>query len=151
MAKADLVTARFLLVMLIELAQLLLAGLLIWLHGKLLPQPNAAGMDANLALLGEGFFCFGLFHLVFFPSYYKDVDKVGLSFLKGAGAQFALILAQIVLCYALPLYREILDTPDPEHAGAKLLFCAVGLAFYLVSTLLAWRISQKRFCQLDIR
>lgn len=150
-AKADLVTARFLLVMLIEWAQLALAGLFIWLHGILLPQPNAAGMDANLALIGEGFFCFGLFHLVFFPSYYKNVDKVGISFLKGAAALFVLILVEIVLCYALPLYRNTLDTPDPMNLGAKLLFCAVGLLFYLSSTWVAWRLSQKRFQQLDIR
>ena len=108
-------------------------------------------MDANLALLGEGFFCFGLFHLVFFPSYYKDVDKVGISFVKGASAQFALILIEIVLCYTLPLYRDILDTPDPLHLSAKLLFCCVGLLFYLAVTWTAWRLSQKRFRQLDIR
>lgn len=150
-AKKDLVSARFLLVLLLEAGELLLALLFVWLHNRLSPQPNAAGMDANLALLGEGMVCFGLFHLVFFPRYYRDVNKVGLSFALAAAAIFALILAEIVLCYALPLYRDVLDTPDPEHLGEKLVFCALCLCFDLAATALSWKVSQKRFVRQDLK
>ena len=150
-AKRDAVTARFLLAILLELVQILLAYGFMRLHRVLLPEPNAAGMDANLALIGEGFLFFGLYHLVFFPSYYRDVNKVGMSFVKGAVFAALFVIADIVCCYTLPPVRDVLDTPDPLHLGAKLAFLAVSIAVYAAATLLALRISQRCFEAQDIR
>ena len=150
-ARRDLVGARFLLTLLLELVQLLLCFGFIQLHRMLGSTPNAAGMDANLALLGEGFLFFGLYHLVFFPSYYRDVNKVGVSFVKGAVFAAVFVAADIVGCYAVPFMRDVLDTPDPQHRGAKLVFLAVSVLVYAAGTLLALRISQRRFERLDIR
>ncbi len=150
-AKRDVVTARFALAVLLELLLLLLCFAFARLHARILPEPNAAGMDANLALIGEGFLFFGLYHLVFFPSYYRDVNKVGLSFVKGCVFAALFVIADIVLCYTVPLFRDLLDTPDPQQLGTKLVFLGVSLAVYLLTTLLALRISQRRFEAQDIR
>lgn len=150
-ARRDLVTARFLLALLLELVQLLLCFGFILLHRKLGNTPNAAGMDANSALLGEGFLFFGVYHLIFFPSYYRDVNKVGLSFVKGAIFAGVFVAAEIVGCYAVPFMRDVLDTPDPQHLGAKLAFLAVSALLYAACTLLALRVSQRRFERQDIR
>ena len=150
-AKRDAVTARFALTVLLELVLLALVFGFIQLRRRILPDPNAAGMDANLALLGEGFLFFGLYHLVFFPGYYRDVNKVGVSFVKGCVFSAVFVAADIVLCYTLPLMREVLDTPDPQNFGAKLGFLAVSVAVYAAGTLLALRISQRRLEAQDIR
>lgn len=152
--KKSLVTARFLLALVLELAQLLLALALIWLRRKLYSPAyaaNPAGMDANIALIGQGFLCYGLFHLVFFPLHYRDVSKVGGPFVAASVALGLLILADIVLSYTVPLFRDVLDSPDPAHTGAKLLFCLLCLVFDSLATLLALRLSQRRFEKLDIR
>lgn len=150
-AKRDAVTARMSLAVLLELVLLALVFGFIQLHRRILPDPNAAGMDANLALLGEGFLFFGLYHLVFFPSYYRDVNKVGLSFVKGCVFSAVFVAADIVLCYTLPLMRDVLDTPDPQHLSAKLVFLAISIAVYAAGTVLALRVSQRRFEAQDIR
>lgn len=150
-AKRDAVTARFLLAVTLELAQLLLALGFVLLRRVLPSAPNAAGMDANLALLGEGFLFFGLYHLVFFPGYYRDVTKVGTNFIKGCVFSAVFIAADIVLCYTLPFMRDVLDTPDPAHIGAKLGFTAACAALYILLSLLALRRSQRNFEALDIR
>lgn len=150
-ARRDLVTARFLLAILLELVQLLLCFGFILLHRKLGNVPNAAGMDANLALLAEGFLFFGLYHLVFFPSYYRDVSKVGTSFVKGAVFTALFVTADVVCSYAVRFVRDVLDTPDPQHVGAKLVFLAASALVYLLATLGALRLSQARFEKLDIR
>lgn len=150
-AKRDVVTARMALAALLELLLLLLCFGFVRLRPLLMREPNAAGMDANLALIGEGFLFFGLYHLVFFPSYYRDVNKVGLSFVKGCVFAALFVVADIVLCYTAPLFRDVLDTPDPAHAGAKLAFLGASLAVYLLGTFLALRISQRRFEKQDIR
>ena len=152
--KKDLVTARFAFVIVLELIQLLLVAVCILIHQAIyLPESaaNAAGMDANLALIGYGFLLFGIFHLIFFPMHYRDVSKVGKPFVIASIVQFIVILADIVLCYAVPLFRDVLDTRDPEHLGAKAVFTLVCLVFWIVATIWALRISQKRFEQLDIR
>ena len=33
--------------------------------------PNPAGLDAGVALIGEGLILFAIFNLVFFPVYYQ--------------------------------------------------------------------------------
>ena len=150
-AKRDVVTARVALAVLLELLLLLLCVGFIRLHAVILPDPNAAGMDANLALIGEGFLFFGLYHLVFFPSYYRDVNKVGLSFVKGCVFAAVFVIADIVLCYTVPLFRDVLDTLDSRHLGAKLVFLGASVLLYLLTTLLSLRISQRRFEAQDIR
>ena len=134
-----------------ELLSLLAAGLMILLHRVLAPVPNAAGMDANLALLGEGLILYGVFHLLFFPAHYRDVSRIGVPFLTASAAVFLLIVLEIVLCHALPLFRDVLDTPDPQYRGAKLIFVLLGAVFYALATWLALRLSQRRFQKLDIR
>ena len=149
--KKDAVTGRFLLAVSLELLSLLLSGAMIALHARLLQAPNEVGMDANLALLGEGLMLYGLFHLLFFPAHYKDVSRVGAPFIIASTAVFVFIALDAVLCHALPFWRDVLDSPDPEHLGAKLVFCAVGAVFYVGATLFSLRLSQKRFLRQDIR
>ena len=101
-AKRDAVTARFALTVLLELVLLALVFGFIQLRRRILPDPNAAGMDANLALLGEGFLFFGLYHLVFFPGYYRDVNKVGVSFVKGCVFSAVFVAAEKILMGTYP-------------------------------------------------
>ncbi len=150
-AKRDVVTARFLMTVTLELAQLLLVLGFVLLRGKLGPISNAAGLDANLALPGEGLLFFGLYHLVFFPGYYRDVNKVGVNFVKGCVFSGLFVALEIVACYTAPLFRDMLDTADPAHQSAKLAAVGVGAAVYLLGTLLALRISQRRFEKQDVR
>ena len=150
-AKRDIVAGRMLLAVLLELTQLLLAALLIPLRQRILSGANAAGMDANLALLGEGFLFYGVFQLVFFPAWYRNTNRVGLSFIKSSVALFLLTGADIVLSYALPFWRDVLDTPDPQNLGTKVVFLLVCLLFYLAATWAALRISRRRFERQDIR
>ena len=149
-AKRDLVTGRILLCVVLELLSLLIAGLMVLLHRTLIAAPNAAGLDANLALLGEGLILYGVFHLLFFPAHYRDVSRIGVPFLVSSAVIFLLIVAEIVLCYALPLFRDILDTPDPQHMTAKLVFFLVSAGFYALAVLFSLRLSQKRFVKMDL-
>ena len=149
--RRDLVKGRFSLVILLELCQLVCMACFILLRQKLSPLPNAAGMDANLALLGEGFLFFGVYHLVFFPAYYRDVSRVGAAFVKSSAVIFFMVLAEIVGTYALPFARDVLDTADPAHLAAKVIFLAVCVCLYLLFTALALRLSVRRFEALDVR
>ena len=133
------------------LLSLLLAGLMILLHSTLIHTPNGAGMEANIVLLGEGLLLYGVFHLIFFPLHYRDTSRVGLPFLLASAALFLLITADVVLSYAFPFWRDVLDTPDPTQLRVKLLFDLGCVVFYILATFLSLRVSQKRFLRFDIR
>ena len=151
-SRKDIVVARVSFFVILELIQLVLVGLFTLLHKVLLHDAaNAAGMDAGVVLIGNGFLYYTLFHLLFFPSYYKNVDKVGMSFVKSASAMFVLVILEIVATYAVPFVRDVLDTTDPAHMSEKLIYVAVCAVVYVLGLLLAVRISQRRFEKQDIR
>ena len=151
-SRAELVRGRVCFAACLELAQLLVCAALIPLRQALLGDtPNAAGLDANVALFGEGFLVFGLFNAIFFPCLYRDINKVGVSFVKASVAVFVWIVLEVVATYTVPFVRDALDTPDPAHLGAKLGFLAVGAAVWVGLTALALRASVKRFEAQDLQ
>ncbi len=149
-AKRDVVRARVALVLLLEGAQLLAAIPFAILRHVLIPAPNMAGMDANTALFGLALVELGLFNLVFFPTYYRDVRKVGTAFVKGASAVFGFILLAEAAAHAVPWVRDVLDTPDPRHLPSKLTVLALGAALFAGMTLLARGLAIRRFERVDL-
>lgn len=149
--KTDLVRSRILFTCIIELFSILIAAPFTVLSAKIAPQGNAAGMDANLVLLGQGLLLFGLFNLVFFTSYYKDIAKVGVPFVKASVVSFVLVGADVCLCYAVPYVKNVLDTPGFEHFAPKVFCLILGALSFAALTLLSYKISTKRFLKLDIK
>ena len=150
-SRRQMVRARILFACCLEGIQLLLCLLLVLLRGAFMDPVNGAGMDANIALLGEGLLVFAIFHLVFFPAWYRDIRKVGLPFVLSGIAVFLYIVLAIAATWTVPFVRDRLDTPDPAFLGDKLLFVLCAAAVYALATGLALRISVKRFEKLDLQ
>ncbi len=149
--KRDAVTARFLLAVLLEAAQALIAVPFAFLRQSIASLGgNAVGMDANIALFGLSLVMLGLFNLTFFPAYYKDVRKVGGPFVKGCVVVAVFIVAAEACAHAVPFFREKLDTMHGAYLPEKLIVLAAGLVLWALLTLLAWKKSVKRFEKLDL-
>ncbi len=150
-SRSEAVKGRICFACCLECSQIFACFLFIFLKRLIGTSPNEVGMDANIALLGEGFLVFGVFNLLFFPAWYRDISKVGKPFILASTTVFAYIAAAICSCYAVPFVRERLDTPDPEHMAEKLLFLAVCAAVYTVCTVFSLRCSSKKFEKLDLQ
>ena len=150
-SRADMVRGRVLQSCCIELAQLIVCAAALLVKNKIGSEPNAAGLDANIALLGEGFLVFGLFHLVFFPRLYRDPNQVGKAFAIASAVLFVYVAFSVCATYVLPFVRDSLDTPDPEHLAEKLAFFAVCAVFYIAAAFLTVRLSIQRFEQVDLQ
>ena len=148
--KRDIVTARILLAVLIELLQLVISIPFALLRGRMPVGPNAAGLDANIALFGSALLLFGIFNLVFFTRYYKAPDKVGKAFLWSSLAEGIYVILAEACVHAIPWVKQVVDTPDPLHPGPKLIILGVGAAAFVVLTFLAWRRSMTSFEKLDL-
>lgn len=149
-AKKDAVKARMLTVVLLEMAQLLVAIPFAFLRQALIPEPNVVGMDANVALFGFALIMMGLFNTVYFRLYYRDVKRVGMSFVWSSAVTFVFICLVEALAHAVPFVRDVLDTPDPAHLAAKLIVLLVGAALFALMTWLTCRRAQKDFEHQDL-
>lgn len=148
--KRDLVKARFGMVALLQLAQLVLCVPFCFLRGLYPPAGNVVGMDANLALLGFGLLLMGVFNLLFFRRYYKDPSKVGVPFLLGSVGVFLMVCLTEALPHFAPFFRDRLDTPLFQFALEKALFFLACGMIYALLTLLSFRSSVKSFERLDL-
>ena len=149
-SRADAVRARILFCALLETADLLLIIVFILLKRLIGSLPNPAGLDAGVALIGEGMILFAIFNMIFFPNYYKDINKPGKAFLFAAVAVFAWILLDVVGTYTIPFLRDVLDRPDPQCMRDKLLFTLGGGALFAGGTALSIQKSAKRFEEVDL-
>ena len=149
-SRRDAVFARILFCTLLEIADLVMMGVFILLKKAVGNLPNPAGLDAGLALIGDGFIVFAIFNMIFFPVYYKDVNKPGKAFLFATVAVFAWIVLEVVATYTVPLFRDVLDRPDPLYMSDKALFTFGALALFLGGTALAALRSAKHFETLDM-
>jgi hypothetical protein len=150
-SRRDAVRARILFCTVLEVLDLLMIGVFVLVRKAIgEDMPNPAGLRAGLALIGDGMIIFTLFNMIFFPVYYRDINKPGKAFLFAAIAVFLWIILEIAGKYTVPFFRDVLDQPDPDFLGEKALFTLGALALYAAGT--AWSIqrSTKHFEALDL-
>ena len=149
-SRAEAVRARILFCGVLEVSDLLLMGVFILIKYAIGTMPNPAGLDAGLALIGEAMIIFALFNMIFYPLYFRDINKPGKAFLFASLAVFLWITMEVVATYTVPFYRDILDTPDPRNLSDKVLFTLGGLALFLAGTAWSIRLSVRRFEAVDL-
>ena len=149
-SRRDAVKARILFCTALEFAQLIVMGLMVLVKNAIGYIQNPAGLDAGIAIIGDGMLIFAIFNMVFFPIYYRDINKPGKAFGFAASAVFAWIVFEVIATYAVPFFRDVLDTQDPLYMSEKGLFTLGALALLLGGT--AWSIqrSAKRFETVDL-
>lgn len=149
-AKKDIVKSRFAFVILLQLAQMIIAIPFAIIRQNMPLPDNQVGMDANIALFGLSLVMFGLFNYIFFGIYYKDVNKVGTAFVWSSVAVFVYIAIAEACAHAVPFVRDYLDTKDPQYLAYKLIVLAVGTIVYAFLTYVVYRKAVKSFEALDL-
>lgn len=148
--KRDAVRARGLYFALMELLQLAVSVPFAILRAVLKIGPNPAGMDVNLAFFAISLILLGLFNLLFLPKLYKNPVAIGKPFLLVSTLFFLFILAAEACCFVIPFFRDVLDTPDPQFLGVKLLVLVLGAAAFVLLTVLGVRKAEKIFEKVDL-
>ena len=149
-SRGDAVKGRILFCTLLEVIDLLVMGVFILIKYAIGTVPNPAGLDAGLALIGDGMIIFAIFNLIFFPIYYTDINKPGKAFGFAAAAVFLWIILEIISTYTVPFF-QMLDTPDPRNMSDKALFTLAGLALFLAGTAKSIQMSTKKFEEVDLK
>lgn len=148
--KTDIVKARFTYVIVLEILQLIVAIPFAILRSTYPAEilQNGVGTNANITLFGFVLIMLGLFNLVFFNNYYKNVLKVGSAFVKGATLIFSYMLIVEVLMH-FPF--TIIDKANSFTPNLiQFIILGIGIVVYVLLTFLSYKKSQKSFEMLDI-
>ncbi len=147
--KGDVVRARVLSVVVLQLIQIALSAVFAMLNLTLYRAENFL-LDPNIAFFGLTFIMYGLFNVIFFPMFYKGAQKIGMPTLT---AVIAIILYAVAVEIAVPLLPEVkyvLDGISRDALVRQLPVLAVGIAVFALLTWLACRVSVKRFEKVDL-
>lgn len=148
--KGDIVKSRFMHVVILQLAQILVTIPFALIRNTFISTENTVGIEANMAFFGFSFAMLGLFNLVFFTKYYTNTDKVGVSFILGSIAISIYIVIAEVGVHTIPFFMNVLDTKDPDFLVYKIAVLAAGIAIYILLTLVSYRKSVRSFEALDL-
>ena len=148
--KRDAVKARVITVIMIELLQLLVCIPFAFLRNALIPAPNLAGIEANVALFGFGLMMFGLFNLVFLPLFYKTAYKTGLPFVIACVAMTVFVGVVEAAINLIPGWKASLDTVNTIYLPQQSMVLGVGVLLFGLLTFIAYRLSVRRFDALDL-
>lgn len=148
--RRDLVRARIGFAACIEVAQLLVCIPFAIISQRVNRLPNMVGMEANIAFFGLAMVVLGIFNLCFFSMYYGCPNKVGIYFVISSVVEALTIVALELATHFIPFFRRKLDTRDTVYIPEKLLVLALGAALFAALTLVACRVSEKRFERVDL-
>lgn len=146
--KRDVVKAKFMLVILAQMTQLVITLPLAFLRVRLIPDGNPAGIEVNVAYYGFGLITYAVFNFIFLTYFFKSAHKVGTAFLFGiVPATFVVLVMEVIV--HIPGFTW-LDRLDADVMVRQLPILIAGAVVYIVLMMIAYKVSAKRFEQVDL-
>ena len=151
-AKKQIVTARYLFVVFIQLVSFLLMIIFTMIRMTFLKDAAAyltnPLQNANLFYLAYNLLIFTIFNLVFVNGFFKTAYYFAKPFI--AFIVFAMLVVGLVeILHYLPGLQFLSETGF-VHKKEQLLALALGLAVYFLFTVCACKASQKKFEKIDL-
>lgn len=146
--KSDTVKAKFLLVILAQITQLMISLPFAVLRLYVLPEGNPAGIEANVAYYGFGFITYAIFNYIFLTYFFKSAHKVGNAFILAIIPASLVVLLMEVIVHSPGFVW--LDRVEPSFLVRQLPILFVGIVIYIVSIFAAFKVSVRRFERVDL-
>ena len=149
--KRDIVTAKYLFVLFIELTAFILCTLLTIIRMKILgtavPYSTNQLMNANMAYLGYTMIVFAVFNSIFLAGFFKTTYKIGKPFFIFCVVSFIIIIMGEILHHIPDL--ESLNNPSNLSMPQVVIF-AIGIVVFMLCTWLSYQKAVKDFEGIDL-
>lgn len=149
--KRDIVTAKYLFVLFIELTAFILCTLLTIIRMKILgtavPYATNQLMNANMAYLGYIMIVFAVFNSIFLAGFFKTTYKIGKPFFIFCVVSFIIIIMGEILHHIPEL--ESLNNPSNLSIPQVVIF-AIGVVVFMLCTWLSYQKAVKDFEGIDL-
>jgi len=151
-AKNDVVKARFIFVISIEMISFIISAILTLIRMIFLSNAevyvNNPLMNANLIYLGSYLVIFALFNLIFVFGFFRTAYYFGKPFLYFSIATFVFVGAMETL-HNIPGF-EVLNICNFDHIGLQLSFLIISIFIYVVTTVISLKKSISTFENIDL-
>lgn len=149
--KRNIVTAKYLFVLFIELTAFILCTLLTIIRMKILgtavPYATNQLMNANMAYLGYTMIVFAVFNSIFLAGFFKTTYKIGKPFFIFCVVSFIIIIMGEILHHIPDL--ESLNNPSNLTMPQVVIF-AIGIVVFMLCTWLSYQKAVKDFEGIDL-
>lgn len=149
--KQDVVTAKYLFVLLIELTAFVLCTSLTVVRMKILGDAAAYAtnqlMNANAAYLGYVLIVFSAFNSIFLAGFFKTTYKIGKPFVIFCAASFVTVVAGEVL-HRIPGLENLNDSSNLN--APQLVILAIGITMFILCTCLSHKKAIRDFETIDL-
>ena len=149
--KRDIVTAKYLFVLFIELTAFILCTLLTIIRMKILgtavPYATNQLMNANMAYLGYTMIVFAVFNSIFLAVFFKTTYKIGKPFFIFCVVSFIIIIMGEILHHIPDL--ESLNNPSNLSMPQVVIF-AISIVVFMLCTWLSYQKAVKDFEGIDL-
>ncbi len=150
-SRKNIAAAKTMTVLALETAQILVAIPCALIAAKVIsPQGNIVGMDPNPAFFGIFIAGYGIFNLIFLPWFFSKGYKHGLATLTGVAAFVVFYVICELGVQFIPALKTNLDTLDGHYLGIQFAVAAAGIAVCAVLTFAAYRLSVKKFQNVNL-
>ena len=149
--KRDIVTAKYLFVLFIELTAFILCTLLTIIRMKILgtavPYATNQLMNANMAYLGYTMIVFAVFNSIFLAGFFKTTYTIGKPFFIFCVVSFIIIIMGEILHHIPDL--ESLNNPSNLSMPQVVIF-VIGVVVFMLCTWLSYQKAVKDFEGIDL-
>lgn len=143
--KSDIVKARILSIIILELFQIACSLLFALIHRSLYKIDNFA-FDLNAAYFGLVFVMFALYNIILFPMFYKTAFQFGAAVIVSTVAAIGFAFAAEMLVMFNERFRNVVE----GKPGPQVIILAAGIVLFVLGAMLTYKISVKSFEKVDV-
>lgn len=148
--KKDIVKARISVVVILELLHIGIAMILGFISIGLYPNLTYIFFYPHFGFWGVCFVMLAIFNIIFFIMYFKTAYNYGAAAITSIAA--AMLFAGIAQWIAIQnsYVYDLFNGTGVDDLGLQLSILAAGIVIFIVCTLMAYRVSVKRFLRVEI-
>lgn len=151
-AKSDIVRAKYLYCIIIELCYLILTSVPVLIRMTILSEVsiyrNNPMMNANFVYLGFALLILGLFNLIFIGGFFKTAYKFAKPFIIFNIATFLVVGVGEIL-FHIPIF-SVLNSFGFTHMELQTSVLAIGIVLFVLLTAISQYLSIKNFEKIDL-
>lgn len=149
--KNDMVKARVLVIVILELLHMVAAMIFGAIHLRLYPDPTYYFFGPYLGFWGLCFVMLAIFNVIFIPMYYKTAYKYGGATFAGvAGAMLFAGIAQW-LGIQSSFVSDVFNGSGAHNMALQTSILIAGIVIFIALTMIAYRMAVKRFLKVEIQ
>lgn len=145
--KSDVVKARVLSIIVIELLQIVVAAIFAAVN-IILYKGNNIFQEPNVAHFGLAFVMFAIYNIILFPGFYKTGYKLAVPAVVATIVAFFFMAGIECLNLLVPAAGAYLDSITNMANQIPLLLG--GILIFVIVNVLAFKVSAKRFAKIDL-